>query len=118
MIRWILTTIILVIVVAVLTVILQTPSLRNKSEKWFKEKTSLMEKRAGEVKDIIESKGDSKQTGPGQAKTETVKKTEPVVKEIPGSTAKPVEDQIPESDKKKLEQVLEKANKKPVKKKQ
>jgi len=111
MIKWILTTIILVMVVAVLTVILQTPSLRDKSEKWLKQKTALMEKRAGEVKDMVGNKGDSKQTGPGPAKTETVKKTGPAVKEIPGSTAKPVEDQIPESDKQKLEQVLEKANK-------
>jgi len=117
MIRWILTTIILVMVVAVLTVILQTPSLRNKSEKWLKQKTALMEKRAGEVKDIIGSKAESKQTGPGPANSDTVKKTGTGVKEIPGSTAKPVEDQIPESDKKKLEQVLEKANKEPVNKK-
>lgn len=110
MIKWILTTLILVVVVAVLTVILQTPSLRNKSGKWLSEKTALAQKRAGELKGIIESKTGAKPAGSDLPKTKTGTKPGPGVKEISGSTAQPIKEEVPESDRKKLEEVLEKAN--------
>ena len=107
MIKWMLTTIILVITVAVVTVIMESPSLRAKAQKTLKAKTAMISSRINEVKAIIADKEgikNPKRTGgttPGSSG-----------KELHGSTGQNAPgDQIPESDRKKLEEVLEKANK-------
>jgi hypothetical protein len=110
MIKWILTTFILVVVVAALTIVLQTPSLRNKSASWLEGKISLMSKRAGEVKGIIDRKTGAKTDEAEQAGPASDKKAGAAVKTVPAPPPKSADDQIPDSDKKKLEQVLEKAN--------
>jgi len=140
MIKWLLTTIILALVVAVVTVTYQSPALRAKSEKWLKAKIALVESRFKEIKSILESKegargffadkpkdtikpttqaektAPSAQKKPGAVKTTQTAKTG--VKPAPSSTAKSAgNDEISDADKKRLEQVLEKANQAGVEKK-
>jgi len=132
MIKWLLTTIILVLVVAVTTITYQSPILRAKSEKWLKAKTDLVSSRIKEVKSILASKqgargffedksGETgKQTASGKVESGSQKKTAAVkttqtaktgVKPAQNSGATTVQDdQISDADRKKLEQVLEKAN--------
>jgi hypothetical protein len=132
MIKWLLTTIILALVVAVVTIICQSPALRAKSEKWLKTKTDLVSIRIKEVKSILASKQGArgffedklketgKQTASGKVESKSQKKTADVkttrtaktgVKPAQNSGATAVQDdQISDVDRKKLEQVLEKAN--------
>ena len=107
MIKWLLTTILLIITVAVVTVIMESPSLRAKAQKTLKAKTAMISARINEVKALIADKeGIKNPKGSGGAKNESS------AKELHGPTGQNATgDQIQESDRKKLEKILEKANK-------
>jgi len=135
MIKWMLTTLILVVTVAVVTVAYLVPTLRDKSQNLVKAQTEMVRSRLADIKEILDNKqalknildkpqdkhleepvktvAAEKRATP--AKTSPKAGTKPQVKPAPkpaeGSTAKIIPDQIPDSDRQKLEEVLEKANK-------
>jgi len=113
MIKWLLTTVILVIAVAMVTVIMESPSLRARAEKTLKARSALIASRLKELKGLAGSgSGESKQhSAPSGGKSAAPGK-ESQTQESPGSSGAKSRDQISDSDRKQLEEVLEKAGKK------
>jgi hypothetical protein len=56
MIKWFFTTILLMITVAVVTIIMLSPSLKSKAEHWLKAKTELARKKTSDVKETVTDK--------------------------------------------------------------
>jgi len=113
MIKWLLTTIILVLTVAIVTVIVEIPSLRAKAEKTLKARTALISSRVRELRGLSGSGwGESKQTSAAErAKSGTTSRESPAP-EPQASTGAKSRDPISDSDRKQLEEVLEKAGRK------
>jgi hypothetical protein len=95
MIKWMLTTIILILTVAVVTIVMESPSLRAKAQKIIQPKTELMAKRFNEVKGILANKEGLKKFFKEESKNalneaekglkEGEKEIKPLVKDVAGT---------------------------------
>ena len=95
MIKWMLTTIILILTVAVVTIVMESPSLRAQAQKIIQPKADLMVKRFDEVKGMLANKEGMKKFFKEEGKDavkeaekglkESEKEIKPLVRDVAGT---------------------------------